>query len=264
MLPRETEIQASLEAIERDENVRILFACESGSRAWGFASTDSDFDVRFIYVRRVDAYLTVDSKRYRDVIELPISDELDVNGWDLQKALGLLRKSNPPLLEWLGSPIIYREMGPMAEGMRSLAVEFHSAANGAYHYVHMARGNYREYLRGETVRLKKYFYVLRPLLGVLWIEAGLGIVPTEFHRLLEKTVDDPAVWGAIDRLLALKMAGEELDEGPRVEEINGFIEFHLNRLETSKFARNPGLPPVELFDQLFLRTLSETWTLELV
>ena len=100
-------IVESLRQIECEEDVTILYACESGSRAWGFESTDSDYDVRFIYLRKTPWYLTIQNKR--DVIERPISDELDIAGWDLPKALGLFRKSNPPLLEWLRSPVVYLE-----------------------------------------------------------------------------------------------------------------------------------------------------------
>lgn len=103
------EILARLEQIEKDEDVTIFYACESGSRAWGFPSADSDYDVRFIYVRPRDWYLSIDVEEKRDVIERPINDALDISGWDLRKALKLLRKSNPPLLEWLSSPIVYKE-----------------------------------------------------------------------------------------------------------------------------------------------------------
>jgi hypothetical protein len=97
-------IISKLDEIETRENVLIFYACESGSRAWGFPSSDSNYDIRFLYLRPKDWYLSIDSGR--DVIELPILDSLDINGWDLKKALGLLMKSNPSLLEWLDSPIV--------------------------------------------------------------------------------------------------------------------------------------------------------------
>ena len=103
------EIQRSIDEIEQSENVTVLYACESGSRAWGFHSQDSDYDVRFIYAHPPDWYLSVDLEKKRDVIERPILDDLDVSGWDLRKSLQLFRKSNPPLLEWLDSPIVYRD-----------------------------------------------------------------------------------------------------------------------------------------------------------
>ncbi len=111
-------ILENLTLIEHDHNVRILYAVESGSRAWGFASKNSDFDVRFIYIHTLDWYLSIQEKR--DVIEIPINDDLDISGWDLRKALGLLRKTNPPLLEWLGSPIIYLDRFGLATKMRQI------------------------------------------------------------------------------------------------------------------------------------------------
>jgi uncharacterized protein len=101
------EIQACLSDIEKTHQVKIIYSCESGSRAWGFPSADSDYDVRFLYLHPVDWYLSIEDKR--DVIEVPIKNKLDITGWDLRKALQLFRKSNPPLLEWLGSPIVYWE-----------------------------------------------------------------------------------------------------------------------------------------------------------
>src|SRR4051794_14574214 len=100
-------VSAALLAVEHEKDVRVLYACESGSRAWGFASRDSDYDVPFLYVHERDWYLSVDDRR--DVLEYPLRDELDVSGWELRKALRLLRKSNPPLLEWLNSPMVYRD-----------------------------------------------------------------------------------------------------------------------------------------------------------
>jgi predicted nucleotidyltransferase len=118
--------------VEAERNVRVLFACESGSRAWGFASRDSDYDVRFLYVQRRDWYLSVDDRR--DVIELPIADNLDVSGWELRKALRLLRKSNPPLLEWLKSPIVYHEDPAFVAEFGALAAKFYSPRRCFAHY----------------------------------------------------------------------------------------------------------------------------------
>ena len=119
-----TSIQKSLTTIEQTERVQVLYACESGSRAWVFASSDSDYDVRFIYVHPRDHYLSVFANR--DVIEQKITDDLDVSGWDLQKTLGLLSKSNPPLLEWLKSPIVYQQDAEFATAFRSLLRSFTS------------------------------------------------------------------------------------------------------------------------------------------
>ena len=103
---KRTAVLEALARIEEEHDVRIVFACESGSRGWGFSSPDSDYDVRFIYAHDLDWYLTVFPGR--DVIELPIDDVYDVSGWDLRKALGLLRNGNATLVEWLSSPVVYR------------------------------------------------------------------------------------------------------------------------------------------------------------
>ena len=159
-------IRSKLQDIETQQNVKILLAVESGSRAWGFASPDSDYDVRFIYVRPKDEYLRLES--FRDVIELPIDDVLDINGWDLQKTLRLLYKSNPTLFEWFSSPIVYMET-PFADKFREIMFQYFSTKRSLYHYISMAEGNYREYLKRDMVRAKKYFYVLRPILACQWI-----------------------------------------------------------------------------------------------
>ncbi len=164
------EILARLGDIEKEENVTIFYACESGSRAWGFPSEDSDYDVRFLYLRPRDWYLSIDVEEKRDVIERPISEMLDISGWDLRKALKLLRKSNPPLLEWLNSPTVYQQDFTITDKIKELVPEYYSPIACLHHYLHMAQGNYREYLKGEIVWVKKYFYVLRPLLAINWIE----------------------------------------------------------------------------------------------
>lgn len=253
------KIQEVLGEIEASEGVRVLYACESGSRAWGFESSDSDFDVRFIYIHRPEWYLSIELEHKRDVIERPIVDELDVNGWDLRKALALLRRSNPPLLEWLGSPIVYRESAAPADAMRSLALEHYSLPACMYHYLHMARGNFREYLRGQEVWIKKYLYVLRPLLAIRWLERGLGVVPTEFEKLLTRVVDEPETLNVIRDLLHKKRRGLEIDRGPRIDVISSFIESELERLEEVNFGEKPPPPPVEPFDRVFRETLMSSW-----
>jgi uncharacterized protein len=219
------QILDCLRQIETDRDVKLLFACESGSRGWGFASPDSDYDVRFIYVNRLSWYLTVEPGR--DVIEQPISGDLDVNGWDLRKTLQLLRQSNPTLLEWLRSPIVYREEANTVARLRALAEDGYSAVRGYHHYVSMAKKNFREHLRGEEVRYKKYLYVLRPLLAARWIREGRGVPPMRFAALAEATLDDRALLDEINRLLEVKMRAGEAATSPRWIGIHDFIESEL-------------------------------------
>ena len=255
----EERIKASLLEIEREEGVRIFYACESGSRAWGFPSADSDYDVRFLYIRPRDWYLSVDVELKRDVIERPITDELDVSGWDIRKALMLLKKSNPPMLEWLGSPIVYHEETGIADRVRSLLPFYYSPKACLHHYLHMARGNYREYLKGETVRVKKYFYVLRPVLAVKWIEAGYGVVPTEFGVLVERLVEDPALKETIADLVERKRDGRELDRGPAIPRIGEFIAGELERLEAVSDEYDAPKTTTEKLNEVFRASLAEAW-----
>jgi predicted nucleotidyltransferase len=255
----ESAIQQALDGIESNHNVRILYACESGSRGWGFASEDSDWDVRFIYCHPREWYLSVEEGR--DVIELPIDDLLDMNGWDLRKALRLMKKSNPVLLEWLSSPIVYREDGASVSALRALARDFYQPTACLHHYLHMAKGNFREYLQGETVWLKKYFYVLRPVLACLWIERGLGVVPMVFDELAEGVVEEAELKAAIAHLIELKRSAAELENGPRMPAVHEFLVREIARLEAVAAAM-PKLPvSADLLDEMdrcFRRVLMDT------
>ncbi len=222
-------VLTALEAIEARHHVRVLYACESGSRGWGFSSPDSDYDVRFIYVHQPEWYLRIEPPR--DVIELPIDSELDVCGWELRKTLGLLKAANPTLMEWLDSSVIYRQHPETVQALRGLVPDFFSDLRARYHYLAMAKKNFLGYLQGEQVRLKKYFYVLRPLLAVQWIEAGKGVPPMRFDRLMAGTVSDPLLRAEIEALLERKRQAGEAEHGPRRERIHAFIEQQLAQQE---------------------------------
>lgn len=253
----ETNIIESLDRIQREQNIRVLYAVESGSRAWGFASIDSDWDVRFIYLRRPEWYLSVQRRRY--VLEYPLVDGLDISGWDLHKTLGLFAKSNPPLLEWLRSPIVYREMFSTAQQLRELSFQYFSPRSCIYHYLHMSEGNYREYLHGDEVRVKKYFYVLRPLLACRWIETHGTMPPMEFAKLIEDQLPQNLQRIVAD-LLNRKRAGEELDKGPRIREINEFVGGEIERLnQLPDGMPSVKMPDWEVLDQVFRGSLSDAW-----
>jgi predicted nucleotidyltransferase len=251
------EITKRLAAIEAEANVCIFYACESGSRAWGFPSADSDYDVRFLYLHPVDWYLSIDQRR--DVIEKPIHDLIDLNGWDLRKALLLFRKSNPPLLEWLQSPIVYQERHSIVNRLRELVPEFYSPKASFYHYLHMAEGNHRDYLRGDMVWVKKYLYVLRPVLGCRWIERHSGAVPMEFCQLVDETLDDDALKGTIRGLVERKRSGDEMREEPRIPRISEFLDKEIERLKSV----GPGLrarrTDVRRLDEVFRSSLREAF-----
>jgi predicted nucleotidyltransferase len=250
-------IRERLGHIEPQEDIKIFYACESGSRAWGFPSSDSDYDVRFLYIHPTEWYLSIENQR--DVIEQPVSDQLDINGWDIRKALKLFRKSNPPLLEWLGSPIRYLERYTIVGNMREMAPVYYSPAACIYHYLHMAQGNYREYLKGEQVWVKKYLYVLRPLLAIRWIEQELGVVPMGFSVLVDRLVSSLTLREEIKKLLEAKRQGAELDSGPRIAPISEFIEGELSRLESIEVGSPRQTPPAEPLNELFRAALKDAW-----
>ncbi|KAF1053138.1 MAG: hypothetical protein GAK43_01561 [Stenotrophomonas maltophilia] len=224
-----------LQRLEQAHDITVLYACESGSRAWGFASPDSDYDVRFVYVQRPEWYLRVDPPH--DVLERPLTDELDLSGWELRKTLRLLRNSNPTLLEWLDSPLVYRSEPHATEELRELAQAFYSPAAARAHYLSMARKNFRGYLQGTEVRYKKYLYVLRPLLAVRWIDLGLGRPPMVFESLLDATLDDPAQRAEIEELLRLKRQAVEAEYGPARPALQRLIEDQLQQAESHSAAR---------------------------
>lgn len=223
------EIGRRLQALEAAEGVRIVLAIESGSRAWGFASPDSDYDVRFVYVRPQPHYLSIRVEDQRDVIERPIVDEIDLNGWDLRKALRLLARTNPAIVEWLQSPITYLERGAFRQRALALLPQVYSSLRGLHHYRHMAAHNDRAYLHGEQVRLKKYLYALRPLLAARWIAAHGTPPPIAFAELLAATELPQDVVDAVAALLARKRAGGEATEGPPVAALQRFVDAELGR-----------------------------------
>ncbi|HQT47473.1 MAG TPA: nucleotidyltransferase domain-containing protein, partial [Acidocella sp.] len=176
-------IEAELDAVEQQHGVRILLAVESGSRAWRFPSRDSDYDVRFIYQQPVESYLAVRPRR--DVIERPIDATLDVNGWDLRKAMQLMLRSNAVLLEWLCSPVRYRNGAEVTAPFAALARETADLTALSYHYDHQARRSFEEILSAtEGVRLKTYFYALRPALALQWLRAKNEPPPMDLPTLM--------------------------------------------------------------------------------
>lgn len=199
-------IKQKLRELEQQQKIKILYCCESGSRAWGFASPDSDFDVRFIYTRKQDDYLSITDMR--DVVDLPVNEVLDIGGWDIKKALKLFLKSNSPLYEWLQSPIIYEDDLGFADQLRELMPKYFSLRAGANHYLSMAHNTLTGDLQGEQVKLKRYFYALRPALACKWIIERNEVPPMEFDKL-RVLVDNDNIQADIDELLKRKIVSDE-------------------------------------------------------
>ena len=231
-------IAAELKNIEASKDVRVLYACESGSRAWGFASEDSDYDVRFIYVHEPEWYLRLEQAR--DVIEWKLNEALDINGWDLSKALRLMRASNPTIFEWLNSPIVYRELDAFS-APKELSGPSFAPRPTIYHYLNMARKNRVDHLSAERVRLKKYLYVMRSLLAAQWVAEKRTAPPVPFAELVNAELE-PAVKPLFDELVQRKINIPESDLMPHVPELDVWIEHTYQEVEAA-------IPNVPSFDK---------------
>jgi len=253
------DILDRLRKTEQKFDVKILMAIESGSRAWGFASPNSDYDVRFVYVSKRDWYLSVDLEDKRDVIEFPIIDDIDLNGWDIRKALKLFWKSNPAFVEWIQSPITYIDDGFFRRESLRLLPEIYSPEKGIYHYRSMAKTNYRGYLREENVPLKKYFYVLRPIFSILWLEEYATAAPIEFDKLLS-LVTDRDLLDTVHALMERKKVSQEKELAPAIPVLNQYIEKQLARLESISLPNTDRSVEMSRLNELFLGVLRNNKT----
>ena len=234
-------IQTLLEKIERNYEVEILMAIESGSRAYGFASKDSDYDIRFIYKNPLPWYITIENKR--DVIEFKHTQfDLDFAGWDIKKALYLLYKSNPSLLEWVSSPVYYKEIPDFQNKINDLIKRYYNPRSCFYHYLGLAEGHIRRYLKvnAETISGKKYFYILRAILSCYWILEGAGRPGLDFEELLMyRGIMGTPVGKEILKLLEQKKKGSEIDHFGRNEILDQFLDEEMEHFKTIKFEKEP-------------------------
>lgn len=247
------EIARKLDEIEAAEHVRILYAAESGSRAWGFASKDSDYDVRFIYVRRQSDYLRLNPMR--DVIEWQLDEVLDINGWDVSKALRLLHASNPTLFEWCQSPIVYRRL-PAWEPIAQITSDCFNARTALAHYLHMAENQNKIYLQGDEVKCKKYFYTLRPVLACKWVLQEGTPPPVEFQRLADSQLP-PELQPAVDELLRRKR-DHELETSARIEPLNRYLDGEIASIRARLAGMRDRTYDWEELNRIFLCVLDRT------
>ena len=250
-----TKIKDKLKEIEEKENIRIIHCVESGSRAWGFASPDSDYDVRFIYVRPIEYYLKLE--KTRDIIEWELNDVYDINGWDIKKTLELLHKSNPTLFEWNNSPLVYKTT-PEWETVRTIITKCFMSKSGVYHYLSTAKHNYKAYLTGNEVKYKKYFYVLRPLLACKWILDNGTPPPMLFSELMETELEE-SMRPEVERLLELKMNTPEIGKGKKIAKLNQFLLAEMDEVQ-HRADKMDGEKPVDwqVLDDVFLKLLNNS------
>ena len=218
------KILEKLKEVERTKGVEVLYAVESGSRAWGFASPDSDYDIRFIYKHDLDYYLSLWEQP--DVIEFMTEEDLDGSGWDLRKSVKLLAKSNAPLLEWLYSPVVYFENEVVVNQMRALAKDCFSAIACLHHYLGTTK-NFMDVCQAEEVKLKSYFYALRTALAGKWIIENNSFPPADFLELLPIAPLD--IQEKVRELLTVKANHDEKYLHPKEVLITDFL------IETVKF-----------------------------
>lgn len=263
------KIKEALRFLEYQNGYKVLFAYESGSRAWGFHSPDSDYDVRFVYIRNTENYLSVSPRR--DVCEsfkglskgTPYEDDLlDIVGWDFSKALQLMRKSNPQLLEWLNGPLpYYVRDAAFNEHLKRVSQMVTTMQPIYMHYRGMATGNFREYLQGDMVRYKKYLYVIRPLLAAQYVYENMAMPPVEFDVLFDATrgAHSEEFVKSVERLIAYKKKAQETDTMPKDPVLNDWIEAQLaKKVEIHERPAMYSENVTALLDSVFLQTL-ERW-----
>lgn len=208
MYVEENTIKNYLREIEAQENIEILLACETGSRAWGFPSPDSDYDVRLIYKHDLSWYLRLSEGN--DTIDRMLDNrEIDISGWDLRKSLRLLLKSNPPLLERIQSPITYKSNQPFVSDLNEIASQFYSRIATMHHYLSMAKKGIDEISGTSEYRLKKFFYTIRSAVACKWIVERDEIPPIVFQEMLGGLEIQDFILQRIDELISLKATKNE-------------------------------------------------------
>ncbi|WP_028981685.1 nucleotidyltransferase domain-containing protein [Sporocytophaga myxococcoides] len=250
-------IKKEILEIEKRENIKILYACESGSRAWGFPSRNSDYDVRFIYIRSKEWYLSIDD--HKDTLEFPINDLLDISGWDIRKALKLFRSSNAVIFEWLQSPVVYKEVSNFKEKLFKLSEDYFSLRTGMHHYLGMTINPFKNELQGDTVKIKKCLYALRSSLACRWIRDKQTVPPMEFGVLRALIKDEGNINGLIDQLLNLKKDSYEGDTIPSSRLLNHFIQNEIRESELYSMTLEKSTGSTEVLDAIFRELLIENF-----
>lgn len=218
----ETKIKDKLKELEQKHQVKVLYACETGSRAWGFPSPDSDYDVRMIYMHDIDWYLSLSDKK--DTIEYMSEDgELDVTGWDIKKCLQLMWKSNGALLERVQSPVVYREENKISSLLKEYSEKCFAPIATMHHYLGMAKNSFEEVDGKDEIKLKKLFYALRATLACKWILEKDSVPPIVFMTMVNELSFDQKLKDKIVNLIDLKSGKTEKYIHPAERDLNAFI-----------------------------------------
>lgn len=228
----EKYIKDKLKEIEKSHGIKILFACETGSRAWGFHSPDSDYDIRLIYMHEQDWYLSLSEKK--DTIEMMLDNgNLDITGWDLKKCLQLMWKSNGAFLERVQSPIVYLEAKNISSLLQEYSNKCFSPVATMYHYLGLAKNSFSEIIDRDEIKLKKLFYALRATLACKWIIEKDSVPPIVFAKMVEELSFSNALKDKIHASIELKSGKNESYIHPAEKELNTFITEELEKAENA-------------------------------
>ena len=246
-----TKILNKLSEIERDKNIEILFAVESGSRAWGFASPDSDYDIRFVYKHKKEWYLHLWEQT--DTIQfMTDNDLLDGSGWDVRKALRLLAKSNASFTGWLFSPIVYRANDDFLNEIKKVANTNFNPVSGFYHFHSMNKG-FEETLDSDKMTLKSFFYAIRTALCANWIYKNKTIPPVLFREMY--SLIDSSYHSKLDELIALKSKRIEKSNDPVESDLIHLVRDIVNENNSTKNELMNKKPNPTDFNSFFLKTI---------
>ncbi len=250
----ETQIKDKLKELEEKHQVKVLYACETGSRAWGFPSPDSDYDVRIIYKHNTDWYLSLSEKK--DTLEFMSEDGvLDITGWDIKKCLQLMWKSNGALLERVQSPIVYMEEKNISEVLRAYSEKCFSPIATMHHYLSLAKNSFEEVQEKEEIKLKKLFYALRATLACKWIVEKDSVPPIVFMTMVNEQSFNQTIKDKIAALIKVKEHKPEIYMHPAEEDLSNFISQELMRAG-SFFQSLGGRKQKEVnLDDLFIQIL---------
>jgi predicted nucleotidyltransferase len=246
-----TEILNKLNAIEKEHSIEILYACESGSRGWEFASPDSDYDVRFIFIRPMESYLSIADAD--DCLSFPINDELDIYGWDIRKVLKLIAKSNTTPFEWLQSPIVYREKAGFRDELWEICQHYFNKRSNMHHYIGIAKGAMNTMTEGE-ITIKKLFYVLRPLLAAKWCMVKNSIAPMRIGPLME--VLPESMHAEVKELIKHKAGKNEGHVIAVSDRMESYIENELELCNNATFELEKNHFSIERLDVFFRKTVA--------
>ena len=251
-------VRGFLAELEAEHGVQVRFACESGSRAWGFPSPDSDYDIRFVYQYPRLRYLSVSESR--DTIQIAPDPgslhDLDGSGWDLRKFLRLMHASNASVFEWLQSPIVYFEDAEFTTQLRRLTTEYFQPRRVIHHYLGIATGVLRREFQGPAVKIKKYFYVLRPVLCARWIACHKTVPPVDFYELLPLLESLSDITNCLQDLLQQKQSAMEADQVDRVPLLDNFVTATMQECDAAARLMAFSTPRWDSIDRFYRRILN--------